>query len=139
VREIDAGHSAHRAVVLACAVGGLAALMLAGCGSARLTSAAPVRPVPGSPVPASAIPRLRAIADWYVRGDSQTVPQWVSALAHATPGFVPGPADELTMRTLPTFFGVLELLLTAGVLSPTIAPRTATRATATMLSLPAPA
>jgi predicted kinase len=36
-------------------------------------------------------------------------------MAHATPGFVPGPGDELTMRTLPAFFGVLELLLTAGV------------------------
>jgi predicted kinase len=36
-------------------------------------------------------------------------------MAHATPGFVPGPGDDLTMRTLPVFFGVLELLLTAGV------------------------
>ena len=36
-------------------------------------------------------------------------------MAHATPGFAPGPGDELTMRTLPVFFGVLELLLTAGV------------------------
>lgn len=36
-------------------------------------------------------------------------------MVHATPGFVPGPGDDLTMRTLPAFFGVLELLLTAGV------------------------
>jgi predicted kinase len=36
-------------------------------------------------------------------------------MLHATPGFVPGPADELATRALPTFFGVLELLLTAGV------------------------
>jgi predicted kinase len=36
-------------------------------------------------------------------------------MAHTTPGFVAGPGDELTMRTLPVFFGVLELLLTAGV------------------------
>ncbi len=36
-------------------------------------------------------------------------------MAHATPGFVPEPGDALTMRTLPAFFGVLELLLTAGV------------------------
>ena len=36
-------------------------------------------------------------------------------MVHATPGFVPGPGDDLTIRTLPTFFGVLELLLTAGV------------------------
>jgi predicted kinase len=36
-------------------------------------------------------------------------------MVHATPGFVPGPGDELTMRTLPAFFGVLEMLLTAGV------------------------
>jgi predicted kinase len=36
-------------------------------------------------------------------------------MVHATPGFVPGPGDELTVRTLPVFFGVLELLLRAGV------------------------
>src|ERR1700758_4864675 len=36
-------------------------------------------------------------------------------MVHAAPGFVAGPADELTMRTLPTFFGVLEVLLLAGV------------------------
>ena len=36
-------------------------------------------------------------------------------MAHTMPGFAPGPGDELTMRTLPVFFGVLELLLTAGV------------------------
>ncbi len=36
-------------------------------------------------------------------------------MAHATPGFVPEPGDDLTMRTLPVFFDVLELLLTAGV------------------------
>jgi predicted kinase len=36
-------------------------------------------------------------------------------MVHATPGFAPGPGDELTMRTLPVFFGALELLLTAGV------------------------
>jgi predicted kinase len=36
-------------------------------------------------------------------------------MVHATPSFVPGPGDDLTMRTLPAFFGVLELLLAAGV------------------------
>jgi predicted kinase len=36
-------------------------------------------------------------------------------MVHATPGFVAQPADELTMRTLPTFFGVLDQLLRAGV------------------------
>jgi predicted kinase len=36
-------------------------------------------------------------------------------MAHATPGFVPGPGDELTSRTHPVFFGVLELLMRAGV------------------------
>jgi predicted kinase len=36
-------------------------------------------------------------------------------MVHATPGFVAGPGDELSMRTLPTFFGVLDLLLNAGV------------------------
>ncbi len=30
---------------------------------------------------------------------------------HAQPGFVPGPGDELTTRTLPAFSGVVELLL----------------------------
>ncbi len=36
-------------------------------------------------------------------------------MAHSSPGFVPGPGDELTMRTLRVFFGVLEVLLRAGV------------------------
>jgi predicted kinase len=36
-------------------------------------------------------------------------------MVHNTPGFAPGPGDELTARTLPVFFSVLELLLTAGV------------------------
>ncbi|HEY1698966.1 MAG TPA: AAA family ATPase [Trebonia sp.] len=35
-------------------------------------------------------------------------------MVHAAPGFVPGPRDELTMRTLPAFFAVVELLLMAG-------------------------
>src|SRR5271170_225215 len=33
----------------------------------------------------------------------------------AAPGFVARPGDELTARTLPVFFGVLELLVRAGV------------------------
>ncbi|MFI5908066.1 AAA family ATPase [Dactylosporangium sp. NPDC051541] len=36
-------------------------------------------------------------------------------MVHATDTFVAAPSDELTRRTLPTFFGVLELLLHAGV------------------------
>jgi predicted kinase len=36
-------------------------------------------------------------------------------MAHATPDFVAGPGDELTLRTLPVFFAVLELLLRSGV------------------------
>jgi predicted kinase len=36
-------------------------------------------------------------------------------MVHATPGFVARDGDPLTLRTLPTFFGVLELLLRAGV------------------------
>jgi hypothetical protein len=36
-------------------------------------------------------------------------------MVHAARGFVPGPGDELTTRTLPAFFSVLELLLRAGV------------------------
>ena len=36
-------------------------------------------------------------------------------MAYAAPGFVPAPGDQLTMRTLPVFLGVLELLLRAGV------------------------
>jgi predicted kinase len=36
-------------------------------------------------------------------------------MAHASPGFAPAPGDELTMRTLPVFFGVVQLLLRAGV------------------------
>jgi predicted kinase len=36
-------------------------------------------------------------------------------MVHTTPGFVPAKGDELTARTLPVFFAVLELLLRAGV------------------------
>jgi predicted kinase len=36
-------------------------------------------------------------------------------MVHATPGFVPAVTDPLTMRTFPTFFNVLQLLLEAGV------------------------
>jgi predicted kinase len=36
-------------------------------------------------------------------------------MVHATPGFGPELMDELSRRTLPAFFGVLELLLKAGV------------------------
>jgi hypothetical protein len=36
-------------------------------------------------------------------------------MAQASPGFVPALADELTTRTLPVFFAVVELLLRAGV------------------------
>jgi len=36
-------------------------------------------------------------------------------MVHATPGFIASERDELAMRTLPTFFGVIELLLRAGV------------------------
>lgn len=33
---------------------------------------------------------------------------------HANPGFVPGPGDPLTMRTLATFFDVIGLLIGRG-------------------------
>jgi len=36
-------------------------------------------------------------------------------MAHATPGFVAAPGDELTRRTFGVFFAVLELLLSSGV------------------------
>jgi len=36
-------------------------------------------------------------------------------MVHATGDFVAAPSDELTLRTLPTFFQVLELLIGAGV------------------------
>lgn len=36
-------------------------------------------------------------------------------MVHATAGFTPAPGDELTVRTLPVFFDVLELLVAAGV------------------------
>src|ERR1700742_5391739 len=35
-------------------------------------------------------------------------------MAHASPGFAPGEGDELTMRALPVFFGVLWLVVEAG-------------------------
>jgi predicted kinase len=36
-------------------------------------------------------------------------------MAHVRPGFGPAEGDELTARTLPVFFSILELLLRAGV------------------------
>lgn len=36
-------------------------------------------------------------------------------MVQASPGFVAAPGDDLTRRTLPVFFDVLELLLRAGV------------------------
>jgi predicted kinase len=36
-------------------------------------------------------------------------------MVHNTPEFVAARGDELTMRTLPVFFGVLDLLIRAGV------------------------
>ena len=36
-------------------------------------------------------------------------------MVHATPGFVPSTGDELTRRTFPVFFAVLDVLLKAGV------------------------
>ncbi len=36
-------------------------------------------------------------------------------MVHAVGEFAAAPGDELTLRTLPTFFGVLDLLLAAGV------------------------
>ncbi|MEU3456922.1 AAA family ATPase [Micromonospora sp. NPDC006766] len=36
-------------------------------------------------------------------------------MVHAAGDFIAAPSDELTLRTLPTFFTVLHLLLTAGV------------------------
>jgi predicted kinase len=38
-----------------------------------------------------------------------------AARAGTAPDFVPAPGDELTVRTLPAFFDVLELLLRSGV------------------------
>ncbi|WP_433010255.1 AAA family ATPase [Kribbella sp. CA-294648] len=35
-------------------------------------------------------------------------------MVHANPGFVPGPGDPLTMRTLTTFFDVIGLLIGRG-------------------------
>lgn len=36
-------------------------------------------------------------------------------MAHAENEFIAAPGDELTIRTLPVFFGVLDLLIRAGV------------------------
>jgi predicted kinase len=36
-------------------------------------------------------------------------------MAQSSPGFMAGPGDELTMRTFPVFFDVVEMLLRAGV------------------------
>ena len=99
MREVDAGRPAHTAAALACAVGGLAALMLAGCGSARLTSAQtdPALRVPPmtitidpqigetfAPAPSPAAPKLTAQQAWqrYAElADSKrtTIPSFVTA------------------------------------------------------------
>jgi predicted kinase len=49
-------------------------------------------------------------------------------MAHATPGFVGGAGDDLTRRTLPVFFEVIELLLKAGVTTVAEAAATITSA-----------
>ncbi len=36
-------------------------------------------------------------------------------MVHATPGFVPGPSDPLTLRTYDLFFAAIELFLLGGV------------------------
>jgi predicted kinase len=36
-------------------------------------------------------------------------------MMHATPGFMPSPGDELTLRTFTTFFAVLDVLISHGV------------------------
>jgi predicted kinase len=36
-------------------------------------------------------------------------------MAHTVDGFIAGPGDELTVRTFPVFFGVLDLLIRARV------------------------
>ena len=36
-------------------------------------------------------------------------------MTHTADGFIAGPGDELTIRTLPVFFGALDLLVRAGV------------------------
>lgn len=36
-------------------------------------------------------------------------------MARTVDGFIAGPGDELTIRTLPVFFGALDLLIRAGV------------------------
>ncbi|HWF82276.1 MAG TPA: AAA family ATPase [Streptosporangiaceae bacterium] len=36
-------------------------------------------------------------------------------MARTADGFIAGPGDELTVRTLPVFFGALDLLIRAGV------------------------
>ena len=80
-------------------------------------------------VAASSLPALVVVSGPLGSGKTTLAHQIASALGcpaicrdeikegmvRATPGFVPAPGDELTMRTLPVFFGVLELLLAAGV------------------------
>jgi hypothetical protein len=69
-----------RIVTLPCVAAVLAGLLVAGCGSVRLTGERPVVSVPGPAVPASAIPRLRAVADQLAKENGDAVPWWISAV-----------------------------------------------------------
>jgi hypothetical protein len=67
-------------VTLPCAAAVLAGLMIAGCGSVRLTSEESTVAVPGGAVPASAISRLKAIADQLAKENGDAAPSWRSAV-----------------------------------------------------------
>lgn len=80
MRWVAMGRLTCRIVTLPCVAAVLADLMIAGCGSVRLTGEGTTVAVPGSPVPASAIPRLRTIADQAVKETGGVAPSWISAV-----------------------------------------------------------
>ena len=93
-----------RIVTPPCAAAVLAGLMIAGCGSVRLTSERSAVAVPGPAVPASAIPRLRAIADQLAKENGDAVPSWISAVVttqeQAEASAIPGSFSPVGRRAV---------------------------------------
>ena len=98
------GRLTWRIVTLPCVAAVLAGLMIAGCGSVRLTGERSAVAVPGPAVPASAIPRLRAIADQLAKENGDAVPSWISAVVttqeKADTSAVPGSFSPFGRKTV---------------------------------------
>ena len=80
MRWVAMGRLMRRIATLPCMAAVLAGLVIAGCGSVRLTGERLAVAVSGSAVPTSAITRLRAIADQFAKENGESVPLWISAV-----------------------------------------------------------